>query len=64
MFQSRQGPTEDGYGNAADSELPGGLVCDAALIGAAVLSGGSWDTEGVDDPVREGLLHLHGIHSL
>ena len=44
--------TEDSDGHAAHPDLPAVLVSDGALVGAAVLSSGLWDTEDVDDLVR------------
>lgn len=64
MFVSGQRLTEDGDSRYADSDLSADFVGDGALVGAAVLRGGLWDTEGVDDPVRKGLFHLNCVHSL
>lgn len=63
-FLTRQRLTEDGDSHAADSDLSADFVGDGALVGAAVLRGGLWDTEGVDDPVRKSLFHLNCTHSL
>lgn len=57
------GLTKDGDGHLFDFDLTVS-VCDRALIGAAVLRGGSWDTEDVNDPVGKSLFHLNGVYSL
>lgn len=59
-----RGPTEDGDRRTADSDFSAEFVCDGALVGAAVLRGGMWDTQGVDDPVWESLFQLNCTHSL
>lgn len=56
--------TKDGDWHAAGSDLSGDVVDDGALVGAGVLRGGLWDTEGVDTPVRKSLFHLNCTHSL
>lgn len=56
--------TKDSNSHAADSDLSADFMGDGALIGATVLRGGLWDTEGVDDPVRKTLLPLNSIQSL
>jgi len=56
--------TKNGYSHRADSNFSTDFVCDGAFKGAAVLRGGLWDTEGIDDPVRENLLYQNAIHSL
>lgn len=57
-------PTEDGDRHTADSDFSAELVRYGALVRAAVLRGGMWDTQGVDDPVWESLFQLNCTHSL
>lgn len=64
MFLSFQRLTKDGDGRPAGSDRSAHDVGDGALIGAAVLRGGSWDAEDVDDPIRKSLFHLNRLHSL
>lgn len=56
--------TKDGDGGPVGSDHSTQEVGDGTLIGAAVLRGGPWDTEDVDDPIRKSLFHLNCLCSL